>query len=174
LNATAASLLGVLRRHGELTGAGLVRATLLEIGEFFPLARSQAYRELTDLADHDLVEAGPPGPRSSRPHRVTRAGEVAFLEWLAQTPGEDSVRFPLLLTISFGSDLPPARLAELVDAHEARHREKLARYRALLPQVEEHADAFVAATLHLGIRYQEATLAWFSELPPEVRGRISR
>ena len=61
LNSTAAALLGLLRQHGPMTGGDLVRTAETVIGEYWPLTRSQIYRELTTLAGDQLLSAGPPG-----------------------------------------------------------------------------------------------------------------
>ncbi len=102
LNATAASLLGFLH-SGPKTGWDLVATAQREIGDFWSITQSQVYRELTAMAEAGLVEAGERGRRDSRPYAITDKGREAFAAWVAQPPGAELIRFPLLLTIVFGA-----------------------------------------------------------------------
>jgi DNA-binding PadR family transcriptional regulator len=177
LNSTQAALLGLLRKHGpitggEMTGGELVRAAKLVIGDYWTITRSQVYRELGALAAQGLLAAGLPGPREARPFRLTDAGEAAFLAWLDQDPGEDTVRLPILLSVLFGAALPHSRLAEILDGYESRHRERLDRYRALEAELAcAKVDAHSRATLSFGIFHEEAVLRWLESLPPALRRR---
>ena len=166
LNATAAALLGLLH-DGPMTGWELIRCAQERIGEFWSLTQSQVYRELSAMAERGLVDVGPPGPRDRKPYALTDAGRAAFAGWVAQPPGPDQVRIPLLLTIAFADHLPAGRLAEIVAGQRRVHAERLARYR-------EHRQAMAAdpsaaparrATLEFGLRHEEAVLAWFDALP---------
>ena len=175
LNSTQAALLGLLRMHGpmtsgEMTGGELVRAAKLVIGDYWTITRSQVYRELGALAAQGLLAAGLPGPREARPFRLTEAGEAAFLAWLDQEPGEDTVRLPILLSVLFGGALPQSRLAEILDGYESRHRERLDRYRALEAELARaKVDLHSRATLSFGIFHEEAVLRWLETLPPALR-----
>ena len=104
LNATAAALLGLLH-DGPMTGWELIGCAQARIGEFWSLTQSQVYRELSAMAERGLVDVGPPGPRDRKPYALTDAGRAAFADWVAQPPGPDQVRIPLLLTIAFADHL---------------------------------------------------------------------
>ena len=175
LNSTQAALLGLLRKHGpmnsgEMTGGELMRAAKLVIGDYWTITRSQVYRELGVLADRGLLAAGPLGPREARPFRLTEAGEAAFLAWLDQEPGEDTVRLPILLSVLFGGALPQSRLAEILDGYESRHRERLDRYRTLDAELASaKVDLHSRATLSFGIFHEEAVVRWLESLPPALR-----
>lgn len=153
-----------------MTGGELVRAAKLMIGDYWTITRSQVYRELGVLADQGLLAAGLPGLREARPFRLTEAGEAAFLAWLDREPGEDTVRLPILLSVLFGGALPDGRLAEILDGYEARHRERLDRYRALEAELASaKVDLHSRATLSFGVFYEEAVLRWLENLPPALR-----
>jgi DNA-binding PadR family transcriptional regulator len=172
LNATAASLLGFLH-SGPLTGWDLVEVARAEIGDFWSLTQSQVYRELAAMATAGLVEAGERGPRDRRPYSITDAGRRAFAEWTAREPGPEIIRFPLLLTVLFGRHLAPERLAEIVASHRAVHAQRLATYQEIksaLPEEAEAAEPYRVATLSFGVRYEQAVLDWFDELPDAIRG----
>ena len=170
LNATAASLLGFLH-EGPLTGWDLVATAQQRIGDFWSLTQSQVYRELSAMAADHLIEAGPIGRRDRRPYMITDAGRAAFREWLSRNPDDKTIRFPLLLTVVFGRYLPEGRLAEIGAQHRKLHADRLAEYQQAREQVaREGVDAYHLAPLDFGIRYESAALAWFDELPEDIKG----
>jgi DNA-binding PadR family transcriptional regulator len=171
MNATAASLLGLLDTSGgELGGGELVRLARQRIGDFWSLTRSQVYRELTALEAQGYVTAGTPGPRDSRPVRVTAAGRKAYRNWLTEDLPGETIRIPLLLALSFGAVLPPKRLAAVFAQFEAEHRNRLDSYLALDAELAANdVDPYTRATLSFGVHYEEAVQRWLASLPPEVR-----
>jgi DNA-binding PadR family transcriptional regulator len=163
LNATAASLLGLLAR-GPRTGWELYAAFEDTIGQFWSITRSQVYRELKAMADRGLVTMGASGARERRLCTITDAGRAAYREWIARMPGDALIRFPLLLTVFFGDDVPPATLTAACIEHRALHTARLAAYEATLP----HARAdrpYGALALEFGIAYERTVLAWIDGLP---------
>jgi DNA-binding PadR family transcriptional regulator len=172
MNATAASLLGLLDLSGgELTGGELVRLAQERIGDFWTLTRSQVYRELAVLEDDGHVEPGQPGPRDSRPFRVTDAGRATYRSWLTEQLPTETVRIPLLLAVAFGSILPKDKVQGLLLESEAAHRKRLARYHEVDDQLARiGADAWSRATLSFGLHYEQAVLHWFESLPREITG----
>jgi DNA-binding PadR family transcriptional regulator len=169
-NATAGSLLGFLHT-GPMSGWDLFQVAQRVIGEFWSVTRSQVYRELGRLAEDGLVEVGERGPRDRRPYALTDAGREAFLQWLDQDPGPEQIRFPLLLTMSFGRHLPPERLAAFVEADRLVHEERLARHLSDRAAAEraDCEDPWAMATLDFGIRYETAVMEWFAHLPEDFR-----
>ncbi len=165
VNATAAALLGLLRRGGPATGYALAQRAQEELGDYWTVTRSQVYRELTAMAAAGLVEAGEAGARDARPYTVTNAGSDAFTSWLHSDLGSDVVRIPLLLRLAFVDALDPARLAELVAEQREEHAARLARYEEL-----ERAGLAVGGTaadlvtLRFGLAYERAVLTWFDDL----------
>ena len=171
LNPTAASLLGFLH-DGPSSGWDLLARARLVIGRFWSLTSSQVYRELTAL-DHDgLIRAGKSGPRDRRPYELTAAGRAAFAEWIRQPPGEEQIRYPLLLTLSFGRHVPPEALREFAAVHRDAHAQRLAGYLEGRRAAETtgQPDPYAMATLDFGIRYEQAVLDWFAHLAAEVGG----
>jgi DNA-binding PadR family transcriptional regulator len=142
LNATAASLLGFLHR-GPMTGWELARVAQQTVGDFWTVTRSQVYRELAAMAERGLIDAGARGSRDRQPYELTAAGREAFAAWVRRMPDPETIRFPLLLTLSFGEHVPPELLQRI-------------------------ADPFQAATLAFGLEYERAVMAWFDGLPAEL------
>lgn len=163
LNPTAASLLGFLE-DGQQTGYALVKVAEKLIGDFWSLTRSQVYRELARLCDLGLIEITGTGARSARPYRLTRAGHEAFLAWVSAPPAPEHIRFPLLLTLSFGRWLAPGQLRDMIAEHRQVHAERLAGY-------QDNADVddpHLAAVMSFGIHYERAVLEWIDSLPPAL------
>jgi DNA-binding PadR family transcriptional regulator len=167
LNATAASLLGFLH-EGPLTGWDLVAVAQQRIGDFWSLTQSQVYRELGTMAEQGLVEAGERGSRDKRPYAITPAGRSAFRHWVEQMPGDETIRFPLLLTLAFGRHLPAGRLKTMLEQHRLIHSERLRAYGLQLEEVEAVGDPYARATLDFGISYEKAVLEWFDRLPKDL------
>jgi DNA-binding PadR family transcriptional regulator len=170
LNATAASLLGFLH-EGPMSGYELAATAQRRIGDFWSLTQSQIYRELAWMAEARLLTAGERGTRERRPYALTDAGRAAFAEWVDNPPGAETIRHPLLLTVSFGRLVPPERLAAYLRQHREAHAERLRRYEAEAADLERAADAdpFRAATLAFGIAYERAVMDWFASLPEAIR-----
>ncbi len=167
LNATAASLLGFLH-DGPMTGWDLVATSQRRIGGFWTLTPSQVYRELAAMAAAGLIKAGERGRRERQPYSLTAAGRAAFRAWIEREPEPETIRFPLLLTLSFGRHLPARRLAAILDRHRKIHAERLSEYRRIRRSKSRSPDSdpFPAATLEFGLAYEEAFLAWLDRLKP--------
>jgi DNA-binding PadR family transcriptional regulator len=165
LNPTAASLLGFLHAR-PLSGYDLLRIVQGSIGYFWNVTRSHLYREMHSLEERGLVEAGAvAGPRDRRPFTLTPAGRAAFAAWITEEPGEELIRFPLMITVFFGDHLPDARLDEMVSARRRQHAERLAEYRRIERRLVAAGDRHRLATLRFGISYEEAALRWFDARP---------
>jgi|SRR5690625_1903077 len=165
-NATAASLLGFLH-DGPKSGWDLAAIAQTVIGDFWSLTQSQVYRELERLSGSGLVEAEAPQARNRQPYRITDAGRRAFAAWIEQEPGPEQIRFPLLLTVSFGRHLPAATLHAFIDRHRDIHQARLDEYEqqfaaATAPGIEP--DPYVLATLEFGLAYERAVVEWFERL----------
>ncbi|MFI7666870.1 PadR family transcriptional regulator [Nocardia sp. NPDC049526] len=166
LNSTAASLLGFLH-DGPMSGWDLVTEAQDRIGDFWTITQSQVYRELAAMDAAGLVEKGEIGARERTPYQITEAGHEAFLEWIARDPGAETIRVPLLLTLSFGRHVDSDRLDRIIAANKEIHQQRLDRYLA-----DDHTDMspYQRATLEFGIGYERTVLAWFDRLP-EVLSR---
>ena len=169
LNATAASLLGFLHQ-GPMTGWDLVATAQERIGDFWSLTQSQVYRELASMAEHELVEAGERGSRDKRPYTITEAGREAFAAWIEGMPGDETIRFPLLLTLAFGQHVTSERLATILQHHRLAHSERLRAYRLQREEIAGFGDPYALATLDFGIIYESAVLDWFNQLPDQLAG----
>ena len=135
---------------------------------FWSVTRSQVYRELPGLAEAGYVRPGKLGPRAAQPYTVTAAGKRAFRGWLAEEPGADHSRNPLVLRVSFGAHNQPGAVAKLVDEARGRHQEALAVNRSRVTQLKrEGGDPYQLATAEFGVAYERALLRWLDTVPTD-------
>ncbi|WP_280237004.1 PadR family transcriptional regulator [Nocardia cyriacigeorgica] len=161
LNSTAASLLGFLH-EGPMSGWDLVNLAQDRIGDFWTITQSQVYRELAAMDTAGLVDKGQTGARERTPYQITAAGRAAFREWIARDPGAETIRVPLLLTMSFGDHLDPTHLDHIIATGREVHQRRLDGYlREDCTTLRPHQHA----TLEFGIAYERAVLDWFDRLP---------
>ncbi|MFB7874701.1 PadR family transcriptional regulator [Nocardia sp. NPDC056064] len=166
LNSTAASLLGFLH-EGPMSGWDLATQAQQRIGDFWTITQSQVYRELSSMDTAGLVTKGERGARERTPYRITEVGREAFAEWIARDPGAETIRVPLLLTLSFGEHLDPAHRDRIIAANKDIHQDRLDRY---LDEDPAGLAPNQRATLAFGIAYERAVLEWFDGLPTIFAG----
>lgn len=154
-----------------MSGWDLVALAQDRIGDFWTITQSQVYRELATMHQHGLLEKGAAGARDRTPYRITEDGREAFAEWIARDPGAETIRVPLLLTLSFGEFIDLERLERIVAANRTVHEQRLSGY--LSGHDEQRMSPYERATLDFGIRYERAVLEWFDRLP-ELLDRTSR
>ena len=176
LNATAASLLGFLL-EAPLTGWDLVQKVDESVGYFWNVTRSQVYRELRALAEEGFTKEQAPGKRDRVLYEITPVGRAAFKEWLAEEPGSDLLRLPIVLRVFFGDHLEPSQLRHHVLKARVEHQTRLTQYEKIRAHKELAAEPFVQQTIDLGIAYERTFLAWLDQLPIKegaARGSATR
>ncbi len=136
VNATAAALLGLLH-DGPRTGGQLVATAGQRFGPFFPVTRSQVYRELPALASAGLLRLGVQGPRASQQYAITPAGRRSFTAWLSGDSGSDALRSALVLRLLHAGSLTAQQRAELVCAHRGGYAERLDAARHIAKQEQD-------------------------------------
>jgi len=164
VNATAAALLGLLH-EGPMTGGQLMAAAERRLGAFWSMTRSQVYRELPALADAGYVKLGKPGPRSSQPYSITPAGRRVFIRWLAEDPGREIVRNPVVLRTAFGKHLQANQLKTAYEQAAEAHNLALAQSRDAVKELRRDGDEHGAAALEFAIGYHRAAVAWLKGAP---------
>jgi hypothetical protein len=88
------------------------------------------------------------------------------MPWAQAEPGSETIRFPLLLKISFGRHVPRERLADFTRSHRRIHATRLAQYEAQLAASQpEDGGIYREATLAFRLAYERAVMAWFDALP---------
>ncbi|QSB15634.1 helix-turn-helix transcriptional regulator [Natronosporangium hydrolyticum] len=164
INATAAALLGLLH-DGQMTGGQLMATAEERLGRYWSMTRSQVYRELPALAELGYVKLGKPGPRSSQPYSITPAGKRAFVRWLTEDPGRDTLRNSVALKVAFGDKQSSAQLRKLQESAVEYHNQELARSRDQAKEAKKEGDEYGATALEFAIGYHKAALAWLKNVP---------
>ncbi|MHB8463574.1 MAG: PadR family transcriptional regulator [Acidimicrobiales bacterium] len=160
LNATQGSLLGFLH-DGPKTGWDLLRAVEGGLDRFWNITSSHVYRELRALEDFGLVTGGKTGARERRPFTITPAGRRAFRRWIAQPPGPEQIRFPLLVRLWFARHLDDDTLVGFLDASRKDHELRLTLYRDIEASLPPEDDR--ATVVRFGIAYERSILDWLDD-----------
>ena len=164
VNPTAAALLGLLH-EGPMTGGQLMATAERRLGPFWSMTRSQVYRELPALAEMGYVKLGKPGPRSSQPYALTPSGKRAFVRWLNESPGRDTLRNPGALRVAVGGRHTAAQLSELYATANEYHADALARAREQAREAKKAGDENAASSLDFAVGYHKAALSWLKTVP---------
>jgi len=161
LNATQGSLLGFLH-GGPKTGWELLQEVESGLSRFWNVTSSHVYRELRTLEDRGLVTAGDRGIRARVPFAITASGRQAFRAWITVAPGDEQIRFPLLVTLWFGRFLEPEVLNGFLAEARSEHMRRLALYRSVRqsPEDDPHRDAVIG----FGIAYEKAIVEWLGSM----------
>lgn len=160
LNATQGSLLGFLH-DGPKTGWDLLQEVEGGLARFWNITSSHVYRELRALEDRRLVKAGAPGSRERLPFTITAAGRRAFRRWIAQPPGPEQIRFPLLVSLWFARHIDPDELAGFLDTSRKDHEQRLSLYHEVERALA--ADDDRANVVRFGIAYEQSILEWLDD-----------
>ncbi len=158
LNATQGSLLGFLF-DGPKTGWDLLQEIERGLSRFWNVTPSHVYRELRTLQDRGLVTAGRTGVRDRRPFTITAAGKRAFKKWIAQEPGPEQIRNPLLITLWFGRHLDTETMTGFLASNRQMHEQRLRYYESVTP-----SDEHTGAVLSYGVAYEKAVMTWIDDL----------
>jgi DNA-binding PadR family transcriptional regulator len=165
------ALLALLAHHSS-SGYDLARRLKRPIGFFWSAHQSHIYSELMRLEDEGLI-AHQVIAQSNRPDkklfRVTGAGLAALRHWVT-TPVAPAPPHNELVLRAYAIWLadPPAAL-ELFRGQQAAHATRLAEYEQLLASLQREEDSVWEvnrpafgnyATLHAGIGYERAAVAW--------------
>ncbi|MGH3614646.1 MAG: PadR family transcriptional regulator [Pseudonocardia sp.] len=166
MNATAAALLGLLR-DGPMSGGQLVAAAGQRFGSFFPVTRSQVYRELPALAAVGLLTLGEQGPRASQQYAITAVGRRAFKAWLAGGVGSDGLRSPLVLRLLHAGSLTGRQRAELVRTGRAAYTARLTEARAAGRAALDEGDPYRKAVADFALAHTRAMVKLLDSIPTE-------
>jgi len=161
---TGYALLGLLSFGDELSGYELKQWADGSLRFFWTApAMSQVYREIERLAEGGLVAQRSvvrDGTRPTKVYQLTRAGEVAVREWLAEPPEPPSLKHPIALRIFFGHLLEPDDLRKALTAHRdwcERMLTELAEVRETLGDDPKWRNAALVA--EWGLDYYQGDLA---------------
>ena len=177
-NATRYVILGMLSEE-PMAGYDIKKLVDLRFRFFWSESFGQIYPELKKLAKEGLVEALPDaaeaGGRQKKTYGITEAGKEVFGTWMNRKPEGEKQRFEFLLKIFWAPWLPMRRIDEYVGDFMDRHGRDLEMLRKmereLLAVAGKHPNhRWVLQTIRLGLRVNEAYLAWGSDFLAEMEG----
>jgi DNA-binding PadR family transcriptional regulator len=163
VNATAGTILGFLLQK-PMSGYELTGEITKAVGNFWNVTQSQIYREIQTLAAAGMIKPGETGARARRRYRLTTAGKDAFEAWIKRDPSGSGplIRDPFFLRVFFADKIDRESMIRMTRQQRALHESRLAGFRRLEQEIDRAASK---RSLALGIRYEEAMLAWIATLP---------
>lgn len=170
LTPTSYLVLGCLATSGPATPYELKQAVTGSVGYFWSFPHSQLYSEPARLSGAGLVsEKREEGGRRRRVFSITKPGREALHAWLAE-PSSDlpEIRDTGLLKLFFAAEAEPDEIVALARSQSEAHQQRLDLYRAL----SAGADAGSAATLGLGVAWEQAATTFWADVaknPPTSR-----
>ncbi len=162
------------------SGYALLRRFQNSVGFFWQTTHQQLYKELHGLHAEGLVdclEVEQDGKPDKKVYSLNAAGAAELDRLLAGAANPGKIRDPLLVKVFAGRRLPPAAVHDELARHRALHEQTLATYRGLMQQFDavsaERRERyfFPLQTLRLGVRFEEAWLAWCDEVTAELDRR---
>lgn len=111
-------ILGFLN-YGRMSGYDIVKAFDSSLKFFWHAQNSHIYLELKKLEKKGYI-SGETVVQNDRPNKrlftITDEGRKAFMDWLAEDVGKESVQFKsaFMMKVFFGGSLPPAQGIEIL------------------------------------------------------------
>ena len=155
------------------TGYEIARDFDSGVGYFWHATHQQIYRELSKLADENLVDFEQIQQQSKpakKRYVLNEIGRRVLAEWLNATTKLQPIRDPLLVKISAGHLASPEKLMAEVHLHREDFEQRLAvfkkydsSYRACKGSTTKQID-YLYLTLRRGIIVCEGWLKWADEV----------
>jgi len=167
LPATTFAVMGLLSQ-GPRSGYDLASYAELSIANFWSVAKSQVYRELSRLESLGFVDATEVKQQAlpdKRIYSLTKKGQAALIEWLnTPQPQPDRMRSMFLLKVFFGNLIDQEELIGMIEEHGKHARETFIHLSSIVEQLETDPNMeYVLATARLGTKVLEATADWADE-----------
>jgi PadR family transcriptional regulator AphA len=169
LTPTARVILGFLRLGAE-TGYEIKQLTDRSTRFFWGASYGQIYPELRRLEREGLAVGSdePRGGVRRRVYRITKAGERAVSEWLADPREDFELRDEGLLKLFFGAALDEDGLLELVRRRRRWYEESATLFHEIEAYFGE-IDNPSGEVLKYGIDLMEWNVEWFGRLERRLR-----
>ncbi|MFZ6027124.1 MAG: PadR family transcriptional regulator [Chloroflexota bacterium] len=173
------AILGFLNYH-PFSGYDLKKMFDTSVRHFWPADQAQIYRTLNRLAAQGLAEMEVI-EQSDRPnrkeYRITEAGRVELLNWLAAAPPMDEPRSAPLVQVFFAGQLSDEEVLAKFEGFAAMMRTFLAGYDQVEGQIQAYRQEidspreyfFWMLTLENGISNMRANLAWAERVIERIK-----
>lgn len=169
-------ILGLIALCGPQTPYELKKLVDESIGYFWDFPRAQLYLDPERLVGLGLLrEEREAEGRRRRFYHLTEKGRELVGQWVRdKTPVPVELHDMGLLKLYFGALTDAQTLSEMAKEQAAMHDQRLYEYQALVRSITPVADAtFALATLRMGMRYEEAMIAFWQDIAQRPPGRAS-
>jgi PadR family transcriptional regulator, regulatory protein AphA len=179
------ALLGLIQ-YKPATGYDLKTAFQKSITFFWDAALPHIYRTLKQMEVQDWIASTiehQEGKPSRKIYRITKPGEKEFQRWLAEAPETPEPRYPMLVKIFFGNQMPPDQIITHLKQWREAHLRLLQKFdKEVLPVIQNYStkvcspeDPFYwALTLDFGRRHARMVVEWCDQALKDmvkVRGK---
>lgn len=174
LPASSYVILGLLATCGPSTPYEMKKLIDDSIGYFWDFPRAQLYIDPERLARLGLLaEEREQTGRRRRVYRITEAGIAEARRWLLDPAvTEVELRDTGLLKLFFGALLDADDVVRLARRERDLHQQRLATYQRIEATLtREPAMAFAAATLRMGVAYEQMSITYWNDIaeaPPSL------
>jgi DNA-binding PadR family transcriptional regulator len=153
-----------------------------QIGNFWSESLGQIYPALKTLNEEKLVSVTSrrnKGRPERKVYRITKKGEKAFREWLAQPAEPIRWRNELLLKVFFGTEMEPEDVLRHIERLEASELEIRLLYQHFDQEIERRPASperklYWRLALSSGRHINRARLAWCREAKEEINHFVSK
>ncbi len=176
LTPTSHTLLGYLAIT-PMSGYDLTTAVHRSVAQFWPISKSQIYKELPRLEADGFI-AGTDVSQDLLPdkrvYETTAAGLAELDHWLADDELPPMLsRLPVLLKLFFGHRMGDEPIRSMLLAERGSETAAIARFEAVLAHLESvPAARYVRATARYGLITARANVEWVDETLAELDQEI--
>ena len=169
-------ILGLIALYGPQTPYELKKLVDEAIGYFWDFPRAQLYLDPERLVGLGFLrEEREAEGRRRRFYHITEKGREVVEAWMREkTPVPVELRDMGLLKLYFGDLTNAQTLSAMAKEQATMHRQRLQEYEAIVRTITPLSNAtFALATLRMGMRYEETTIAFWEDIAQRPPGRVS-
>ena len=169
-------ILGLIALYGPQTPYELKKLVDEAIGYFWDFPRAQLYLDPERLVGLGFLrEEREAEGRRRRFYHITEQGREVVEAWTREkTPVPVELRDTGLLKLYFGDLSDAQALSAMATEQVTMHRQRLQEYEAIVRNLTPLSNAtFALATLRMGMRYEETTIAFWEDIAQRPPGRVS-
>jgi len=174
LPTTSYAVLGLVAQLGSGSGYEIAQFAAQSIANFWPIAKSQVYGELSRLEELGFVAGSDVRQErlpDKRTYSITKNGRTAIKTWLEDGPRErDRIRSGLLVKLFFADKMRPESVMAMLEDYRGgaqRYAEELGSIVQMLEPIPEAIHQ--KATARLGQKTALAAAEWAKETMDELK-----
>lgn len=174
LPTTSYAVLGLVAQLGSGSGYEIAQFAAQSIANFWPIAKSQVYGELSRLEELGFVEGSDVRQErlpDKRTYSITKEGRGALKSWLEESPHErDRIRSGFLVKMFFADKMKPATVFSMLERYRDGARQFGLELKSIVDMLDPMPEAvYQKATARLGLKTAEAAAEWAQETLNELK-----